>query len=1430
MEDIFDVENFNLISDEDNYYFFRSLEPGDIEDIQNNIIIDGNNYIKLRTDRERWEENHKGEKSRWNSESIISLEEIYSHIKIHYSLQTNCISFSSNANIARMYGESFSDRFVMIKVPKKEMGDRVFHAGQYMLREIEKRVNVAISNDIPDSIMEDIQKIENSKTSDEIRDIIKTKYKTKQPIDTSKSGLKKGIKYRSPHTRISNFQALNEDQILKKNKIIAKLTILERKKILPPIIPYTINNNSLIQTLGSAFSSSEQIYYGDVEGERITEISKEVLDLFGLLQQYEEEDISDLKNELIKFVKDKKQLEIPQTSLLKKDFHVRDNITIEEMYELTGGRVEFGQAQAIIKNMFYLAKSQASARELVDILRQITKNNPIYEDVIKYIENNGFVIEPKISTRKSNKGYRISESVNFNLKEYEIGLVEEIRKLSTEEQLEIIQNGGISNVRNIMNRTFAKIQSEDKISKERYYAMAIADAYNWKEMGIDEFSIEQRNELIQKLEDKKSALIYIKLKEAGINEADIPKYVINIASKENLNKLIDSDSFIEELHKNIGEISQDISIEQIESFLGYYNIEGTDIQLRDYQRQAVQKTDEIFEDKKFASVILPTGAGKSFVAITELLERKDEQMLYLAPQHEILEQIKEYIIQYVHGKKGTLGKTKDEIIAEVFPNLEFKTYQNLLTANGVENIEKQYGFIVLDELHRTGAQKWEKKLDKLIENQTEQTRVLGITATPTRDVDDRNMTNEIALKLGYTQEEINTNMHIAINIDLINAIRLGLVVNPKLVTCEYTLKTNGTMENLLEKINSMENENERKEKLEQYEKLRRKLDEAEGIQEILQSNIKPGGKYIVFIPVTESQKNIEDKVKAYEQIIREYLRNLGIMLEFNSMLGKYGDKKNEKQLQEFEINNPNTTKFMIVINKANEGIHIRGLDGLIWFRALDENSTILYCQQLGRVINSEDPDNPTKEEDRPIVIDIANNSLNVHIEKVINENTSKSDLELLTIAVEWMKHYDMIPNINSSNLQERKYAATLYRIQQKYLKYLKINKDDHNFTDEIDQEIKSILIKGQEVDLWDINFPPKSRKEIEKIINVEQFEVKGILRDFVNLENMVDKELAKTRVESFIEIAEKLNSLGVDCSKMTERDTIESLCKKFKISKEKIIEIGLDPNLNIGTIKTRISQVYRGTANGIPPTEKQVKKLKELGIPLDKNISAVQKFINIIEELNELGVDCSKITTKDTVGSLCQKFKISKEKVIEIGLDPNCKIGNMKGDITKAYRGIGKHIPPTEEQAKRLKELGIPLDKKISAVQKFINIIKELNELGIDCSKINQNDTIESLCQKFEISKEKIIEIGLNPNCKIGYMRNDIAKAYRGIGDCIPPTEDQVKRLKELGISLEHKRKARTSKEVAKASISAIKNVELADKEDIALKKLVDKEKSKEDI
>ena len=103
INEIFDINKFNIISDEDNYYFFRAINKLDNKDIETKEILDdNNNIIRIRTDRERF----PGE-TKYTNESIISLEEVNDHVKWAHTYDTNCISLTSNANIACIFGREY---------------------------------------------------------------------------------------------------------------------------------------------------------------------------------------------------------------------------------------------------------------------------------------------------------------------------------------------------------------------------------------------------------------------------------------------------------------------------------------------------------------------------------------------------------------------------------------------------------------------------------------------------------------------------------------------------------------------------------------------------------------------------------------------------------------------------------------------------------------------------------------------------------------------------------------------------------------------------------------------------------------------------------------------------------------------------------------------------------------------------------------------------------------------------------------------------------------------------------------------------------------------------------------------------------------------------------------------------------------------------
>ena len=788
------------------------------------------------------------------------------------------------------------------------------------------------------------------------------------------------------------------------------------------------------------------------------------------------------------------------------------------------------------------------------------------------------------------------------------------------------------------------------------------------------------------------------------------------------------------------------------------------------------------------------------------------------------------------------------------------------------------------------------------------------------------MANEMAERLGYTNKEAVSGKHIAMNMSLTNAIRMGLVVNPKLVSCVYNLKEDGSLDKLKDKIEQIEDIEEKNEKLVQYETLRRNVENAEGIPEILQANVKKGGKYIVFLPIVDElededgnvigRKKGKDKIADYEKQIAEYFKGSDIIPNFHSMLGEYGDKENAKRLEEFQNSNTEETEFMLVMNKANEGLHLDKLDGIIWLRPLDENSRILYLQQLGRVIYSEDPDNPTKDEDRPVVIDLVNNTIKVNWE---DEITEQDDIQMLNLITNWAEaHNGILPNINSTDKEETGYAKILKEIQDKYKGYLENEFDGLN--EKQIEEVKEIIKLGTQIDLWQIELPEKIQQTRNSEANtkgladrnVGPFEVTELLKDFVELEDEVDEIEKATVVEKFINTLKQMKSIEVDVSKIMSSDTIETLAKKSGINRKELEEIGLNPSQKLGQKKVDIASAYRGKGglkpptkeqveeleklginleeidtiqefidtlnqmkstgvdiskvvpndtieslakkSGIdrrkleemgldlnqkigqrknyivnayrekgkskPPTEEQVEELEKLGIRLEK-IDTIQEFINTLKQLKTIGVDVTKIQQSDTIETLAKKSGINRKELEEIGLDSTQKIGKRKTAIAGAYRGKGKSKPPTEEQVEELEKLGIRLEK-IDTIQEFINTLKQLKTIGVDVTKIKQRDTIEILAKKSGIDRKKLEEIGLDSTQKIGQRKTAIANAYRGKGRHKPPTEEQVEELKKIGISLETKR---TSKEIAEASISSLTDIEMSDREDAALKELVEKTK-----
>ncbi len=316
---------------------------------------------------------------------------------------------------------------------------------------------------------------------------------------------------------------------------------------------------------------------------------------------------------------------------------------------------------------------------------------------------------------------------------------------------------------------------------------------------------------------------------------------------------------------------------------------------------------------------------------------------------------------------------------------------------------------------------------------------------------------------------------------------------------------------------------------------------------------------------------------------------------------------------------------------------------------------------------------------------------------------------------------------------------------------------------------------------------------------------------------------ARDVIQEFIEKLEILKEQGIDVTKIIQKDTIETLAEKSGVvlTEEKAEELGIELSDKIGQTKKNIISAYRGNEQYKKPTKEEVQKLQNLGINLEAR-DTTQEFIEKLEILTKLGVNVAKINSRDTIRTLAKKSGIvlTEEQAKKLGIKLSDKIGQTKKNIISAYRGKGACKKPSQEQVQELLELGISLEAR-DVIQEFIEKLEILKEQGIDVTKIIQKDTIETLAEKSGVvlTEEKAEELGIELSDKIGITKTYIASAHRGKGSGKKPTQEQVQELQNLGISLE-KRK-RTGKEIAGASISSIKNMEVSDKADRELQEVV---------
>lgn len=360
------------------------------------------------------------------------------------------------------------------------------------------------------------------------------------------------------------------------------------------------------------------------------------------------------------------------------------------------------------------------------------------------------------------------------------------------------------------------------------------------------------------------------------------------------------------------------------------------IKLFEHNEKAYEKLVKCLELNQITTINHATGTGKSFIILKLLYEYfRNKRILYICPTYYIFNQL-------VNEHMKVLGISYDEFF--LFDNIIFP---NILKMD-MKKIAETYDVIIIDEYHRAGAKKWWIKIrelrDIILKNYPEK-KIIGLTATYKRYLDDnRNMKDELFLG------------NCASTLELSTALLDSLLPAPKYINLpDFSYSKIDSLMSIVER--KVFYEEDKKDFLKRINTFWRKT-QIKTIN-VFMENLKKNAKYIVF---NSSIRSIaENKAR-----IRSWFKNYNItFIEVHSAQKR---EKNEENLKKFSEAR-NGLVFLFVVDVLNEGIHVKGVDGIIMFR--HTKSPIIYFQQIGRLLSF------SSRKEQLVILDMVDN-LNSH--------------------------------------------------------------------------------------------------------------------------------------------------------------------------------------------------------------------------------------------------------------------------------------------------------------------------------------------------------------------------------------------------------------------------------------------------------------------
>ena len=341
------------------------------------------------------------------------------------------------------------------------------------------------------------------------------------------------------------------------------------------------------------------------------------------------------------------------------------------------------------------------------------------------------------------------------------------------------------------------------------------------------------------------------------------------------------------------------------------------LHLFEHNARAYQAAAAMLEQYGKAAVVHPTGTGKSYIAFKLIEDHPDAAFLWLSPS--------EYIFR---TQLENLQKQAPD-----FPlgNVRFATYARLLfcTEEQLAEIAALHpAYIIMDEFHRAGAERWGERVRELLELCPD-AKLLGLTATNVRYLDNnRDMAEELF------------DGHIASEMTLGEAIVRGILPAPKYVTTVFRYQNE--LAKYQARVDSLRSPGVQDANQKYLEALRRALEQADGLDKVFAKHItETCGKYIVFC---SGKEHMDEMASHVPEWFADVNKNIKVYKTYAS------DPEASKEFAAFKADEGDHLKLLFCIDMLNEGVHVEGISGVILFRPTV--SPIIYKQQIGRALTS----------------------------------------------------------------------------------------------------------------------------------------------------------------------------------------------------------------------------------------------------------------------------------------------------------------------------------------------------------------------------------------------------------------------------------------------------------------------------------------------